>query len=90
VTAPWKLTSDAMRTVVAALQTQVERGHFVEQYEGFNDCPATRGKPPKFDEQRGMAACTCGIRQAIEALEVLDAAIPPVGEWEPDLELRRT
>ena len=80
--------------LIVAASAQVERGHFQELYEGFNNCTALRyGKNP---ERTGVPynttwvdidKCNCGIR---EALDALDAAIErdwfrPDDGWDRDV-----
>lgn len=84
----------AVGLLVVAAYAQVERDHFQELYEGFNNCTALRfGKNP---ERTGVPyseswveieLCDCGIR---EALAALDAAIErdwfrPEDGWDKDV-----
>jgi hypothetical protein len=53
---------------IAMAKVQVDRGHFQEMYEGFNDCPAG-------PTNLGEGVCDCGYAEAeaflIEAQTVL-------------------
>jgi uncharacterized protein YgiB involved in biofilm formation len=60
------LHTNAIDALVHAARVNVERGHFMEAYEGFNDCPAAR------DESKH---CDCGWAEAKVALTMWETEI---------------
>lgn len=71
------LTDEQYELVVAALRANVERGHFQEAHEGFNDCPAVgnegliEGKRKGLYTDEPLGECECGLVQAADAMVAL-------------------
>lgn len=67
-------TPKAVEALIAAARKNVERGHFTELYEGFNNCPAAYAPAGR--------NCTCGFVEAREALRLCGVEVEE-GQW-PD------
>jgi hypothetical protein len=64
------VSEDVVAKLIKACEAQIERGHFSELYEGFNDCPA-----PQIDGSEDLSKCDCGIKEAAEALDAVRAEV---------------
>jgi hypothetical protein len=71
------LTDEQYDLIVVAIRANVERGHFQEAHEGFNDCPAVgndglvEGKRKGLYADEPLGECECGLVQAEAAMLAL-------------------
>lgn len=75
-----KLEKAVYEQLIKALKYQLERGHFFELYEGFNNCTVNYERIFDLDS---IERCCCGIKEAVEALRAAEVEVTSdlIGDW---------